>query len=236
MLGILGGMGPMATVDFLDKLVRETLATCDQNHIPFTVVALPQIPDRTDALLGVGPSPLPALLGGIDRLLAAGIKSMVIPCNTAHAWYHELAAYAHVPILHIADAVRDMLHRKRIPHGDIGLLATDGTIKADIYYTTLLKSGYTCRHPVAQERVMAGIRAVKAGNLDQAQALLAKEANDLLISGCRIVILGCSEVPIALAGCPELSNHILDASRALAQATILSQGAQLKDLSVYNNI
>jgi aspartate racemase len=118
MIGVLGGMGPAATVDFLAKLIRLTPAERDQDHVPVVVLSEPRVPDRVGPIMdGRGPSPLDALRRGIRTLERAGAGCIAIPCHTAHFWYDQMVASAHVPILHIADAVLADLTR----HG-----ATDG--------------------------------------------------------------------------------------------------------------
>lgn len=227
MLGVLGGMGPLATVDFLEKLVLQTEASRDQDHIPFLVACLPQIPDRMDALLRGGPSPSDAMVEGIERLVAGGADLIAIPCNTAHAWYEELAARAPVPILHIVHAVIDALHERGIDRGPIGLLATEGTIKADIYQSVLREQGLECRLPSDAAAVDAGIYAVKVGQLVDGRIGLASVARSMLDQGCTAVILGCTEISVALGDEAEFREVTVDASAALARMALKRCGARL---------
>ena len=111
-LGVLGGMGAMATVDFLRKLVEATPAERDQEHIPLIVRFCPEVPDRAAALAGAGPSPQPALVAAAVELAAAGAQALAIPCNTAHYWYDALCAAVPIPILHIVDAALAELQRR----------------------------------------------------------------------------------------------------------------------------
>ncbi len=227
MLGVLGGMGPLATVDFLEKLVLQTEAQRDQDHIPFLVACLPQIPDRLDALLRGGPSPSDAMLDGIDRLVAGGADLIAIPCNTAHAWYDELAARAPVPILHIVHAVLDDLRERGIARGPIGLLATEGTIQADIYQSVLREQGLECRLPDDATPVNNGIYAVKIGRLAAARDMLAAITRTMLAQGCAAVIIGCTEISVALGDVDEFRTTAVDASAALARAALKRCGARL---------
>ncbi len=117
-LGVLGGMGAMATVDFLRKLVEATPAERDQEHIPLIVRFCPEVPDRAAALAGSGPSPQPALVAAAVELAAAGAQALAIPCNTAHYWYDALCAAVPIPILHIVDAALAELQRRGVsPQG-----------------------------------------------------------------------------------------------------------------------
>ena len=104
LIGVLGGMGPLATVDFMHKLVQDMPAARDQEHVPVVVWNVPQVPDRQNFLAGGKVSPLPAMLEGVERLVAAGATRLVIPCNTAHHWFDDLAASTPVPFIHIAEA------------------------------------------------------------------------------------------------------------------------------------
>ncbi|MFZ4480624.1 MAG: aspartate/glutamate racemase family protein [Rhodoferax sp.] len=97
-------MGALATVDFLQKLVMATPATCDQKHIPLLVRFCPEVPDRVNALLGLGPSPEPALIAAALTLERGGAQCLVMPCNTAHAWHDAMAKAVSIPLLHIVDA------------------------------------------------------------------------------------------------------------------------------------
>ena len=229
MLGVLGGMGPLATVDFLEKLVLQTEATRDQDHIPFLVACLPQIPDRMEALLRGGPTPSDAMVAGIDRLVAGGADLIAIPCNTAHAWYDELAARSPVPILHIVHAVLDALRDRGIERGPIGLLATEGTIKADIYQSVLRQQGLECRLPSDAAPVDAGIYAVKVGRLDEARIGLAAVVRTMLDQGCTAIIFGCTEISVALRDVAEFRDVTVDASAALARSALKRCGARLKN-------
>jgi aspartate racemase len=221
-LGILGGMGPLATADFLRKLAESTPARSDQDHIPAIIYSVPQIPDRTSSILGTGPSPLPALMEGARFLVKSGSKAIAIPCNTAHFWHDVLAKEVNVPILHIVDAVRDVLpHARKDGVGPtVGLLATAGTIRSGVYQKRLGEHGIRCLLPAEQDLqtlIMPGIASVKAGDLAEAHILLEKAALRIMKQGAEFVILGCTEIPIALAvAAPDLRPHLVDATSALA--------------------
>src|ERR671937_468722 len=140
LLGVLGGMGPLATVDFLRKLIEETPASRDADHVPVVVYSVPQIPDRPAAIIGDGPSPLPEMAAGVRVLARAGASCIAIPCNTAHYWFDELAREAGAPILHIADAACDALAR-RGGSPTVGVIGTRGTIAAGFYQERLTARG-----------------------------------------------------------------------------------------------
>lgn len=220
MIGVLGGMGPLATADFYAKVIAATPAARDQDHVPLLLYAVPQIPDRTAAILGGGPSPLPALLTGLRVLLGAGAEAIAIPCNTAHAWYDELAAASSVPVLHIVDAAAAAAARITGAGAQLGLVATTGTLAAGFYPRRLAAHGFDCLVPAPEEMdalVMPGIARVKAGDVAGAGPPLAAAVTALLDRGAAAVILGCTEVPVALdrLGSP-LRERCVDATAALA--------------------
>lgn len=220
LLGVLGGMGPMATADFLRKLVEATPAARDQDHLETVTLCASAIPDRVAALEGRGPDPLPAMIAGVRRLEAAGATRLVIPCNTAHHWHRALQATTALPILHIVDAVMAALARRGVPQGAIGLLATTGTLRVGLYQARLAEHGYLCRHPEAMDEVMRAIQLVKANHLRDAAAILRGEAEALLAGGCAQVVLACTEVPLALGSAGAPHPQLLDATQALAEACV----------------
>ncbi|MBR0830777.1 aspartate/glutamate racemase family protein [Bradyrhizobium manausense] len=223
MLGVLGGMGPMATVDFMAKVIKSTPASCDQDHIEMVVCSATGVPDRTAAILAHGRDPLPAMLDGLRRLESSGARCIAIPCNTAHCWHGALQAKTSVPILHIVDAVADTLARRGMTGTTIGVLATDGTVHAEVYQTQLAARGHTCLVPdaKAQVSIMQAIRLVKAGRVSEAGAILRREAEALVDRGCALVAMACTEIPLALADVDaELRTRLLDPTEALARACV----------------
>ena len=229
-LGVLGGMGPLATADFLAKVVAATPAARDQDHIPLIAWSVPQIPDRVPAILDGTPSPLPAMLAGIRTLKGAGAQGIAIACNTAHYWFEPLQAEGGVPILHIADAALLEARRRAPGARSIGLLATSGTIAAGFRQARFAAAGCTTvlPPPADQALLLQAIALVKANDVPQAAALTQQVAQHLLANGADILIAGCTELPIALAGCDaQLQARIVDATAALAAACVAWSRAEL---------
>ena len=223
-LGVLGGMGPLATVDFLRKLLEETPATCDEDHIPVVAWSVPQIPSRPPAITGGGESPLPAMLAGIRTLKNAGAVAVAIPCNTAHYWYDDLTREGGLPIIHIADAALAQLEARRVGGKTIGLIATRGTLAAGFFQQRLAAAGF--RHIINSDEdierlVLAAILHVKRNELDAAAALLEAAVGKLISDGAACVILACTETPVVLDRLPPASAALcIDATRALARACV----------------
>lgn len=224
MLGVIGGMGPAATADFFVKLVEETGAVCDEDHIPTLIASDPRLPSRPAAILEHGPSPLPALLAVRDRLLAAGATMLAMPCNTAHAWYGDLARDCAVPFVSIVEASCDAVESVAPPGSRIGVVATRATLAARIYDRQLRSRGYAVALPTEDElaaSVLPSIRMVKEGRSREAGALLAPAVQALLDRGAAAVVLACTETPVALdAVASPLRAHCVDSNRALARACV----------------
>jgi aspartate racemase len=222
-LGILGGMGPLATADFFAKLIALTPAARDDDHVPVLIASLPAIPPRVPAILAHGASPLPALLAARDRLLAAGATMLAMPCNTAHHWFDALADCA-APMLHIADAAMQALEREAPSVSSAGLVATRGTLHSGFYQRRLLAAGLTPVEP--DEALLAGViepavAAVKAGAVAEGGRGFQRAAQALHARGAQGIILACTEVPPALAAVgPPAGLICVDATAALARACI----------------
>lgn len=224
LLGVLGGMGPLAAADFLTKLVEETPATRDQDHIPYVAWGVPQIPERPAAILGMGESPLPQMLRGIAALKQAGAQAIAIACNTAHYWHEDLQRGGGLPILHIADAACDVLAERGITSGNIGLICTEGTLRAGFFQQRFAARGLGCLASSPEDQqglVLPAITAVKSNDLALAHTLAVQAVLRLHEAGARAVVLACTETPLAIDHAPSAATPLcIDATRALARACV----------------
>jgi aspartate racemase len=223
MLGVLGGMGPLASAEFMRRLTLLTPAVRDQDHIPAVLWSDPRVPDRTAARLGGGEDPLPALLRGIRGLEAAGCGAIAIPCNTAHGWFDAMQAATPLPILHIVDAAAAELARLGVPRGTIGVMGTAATLAMRLYQDRLAARGYDCLVPTEEEMaalVTPAIAEVKANRVAESHAPLAEAARRLTARGAQAVVLGCTEIPLGIAAGPALPFPVCDTIDALARAAI----------------
>lgn len=226
LLGVLGGMGPLATVDFLQKLVATTPAQRDQEHVPTVVWNVPQIPDRQQAIASTGPSPLPQLLEAIEQLNRVGTTLLVMPCNTVHHWIAQLQPASHAPFLHIVDATLEALQRTHHPTQlkRVGLVATRGALRTRLYQDTLQQHGLEVLENTEAELdtlFMPGCYAIKRHALDEGAALIEAAAQALIDRGAQHLILACTEVPLALTHAHSpLLQHSTDPSQALADAVV----------------
>ena len=198
-LGILGGMGPAASAEYITRLIQQTPATCDQEHIPFVLWNNPQIPDRSTSMRAGDSKPLPYLIEGILALRYSQCDLIVIPCNTAHFWFDELIKHD-VRIIHIVDSVASALRGVNVT-GTVGVMGTQGTIEFGLYQNHLGKLGWDCIVPTTEEMdtlVQPAIDLIKSGLLDQAHDMFMLVVDSLIARGAQAVVLGCTEIPLAV--------------------------------------
>lgn len=228
LVGVMGGMGPSATVDFLDKLTRLTAADVDQDHLRILALSDPDIPDRSAAIAGQGPSPEAALCERLRILERAGAGIIVIPCNSAHYWFDALQKSVLPPILSIIESTLTELRAAVAPNAKIGVLATPGTIASGIYQHPLAVAGF---EPVVldsdtHDRVIeGGIRLVKAGQIAKGRDSLEQGLAILADSGCTNAILGCTEISVAFGLETECQGvRLYDSNLSLARALLRRLG------------
>lgn len=198
-IGILGGMGPLATADLFRKMVEHTRAGRDQDHPRILVDCNTNIPDRTAALLHGGTDPVPELTASARNLERGGAQVIAMPCNTAHGFYDAVQAAVAVPVLHMIRLTAQALTERGVDAA--GLLATDGTIQTGIYQRSFQDTGVTLLTPEAgdQQAVMDLIyRGVKAGRRDFDASAARRTMERLLERGAQTLILGCTELPLAV--------------------------------------
>lgn len=221
-LGILGGMGPAASAEFVTRLVAQTPAACDQEHIPFVLWNDPTVPDRSTSLINKDDRPWAKLKAGVQGLKAAGCDHIVIPCNTAHFWFDRLNQLG-VPITHIVGSVAEELRALKIYSGTIGVIGTKATMSLGLYQNYLGKLGWSCVTPSTNEMnnlVQPAIDLVKAGNIDAAHDMLLKAIDQLIPWGVDAVVLGCTEIPLAIRETHHRNIPLVNSIDSLVQAAI----------------
>lgn len=228
-IGVLGGMGPEATVDFYAKLTRLTPAKSDQDHLKVIIYSNPKVPDRTEAILHGGESPVPLLLSGAQALKRAGADFIVIPCVSAHFFLDQLLCQSPLPILSIFDATVAQIRTSFPSMGRVGLMGTTGTILGGRFQASLENAGLQTLIPddQGQEKVMYAIYSVKDSQaLDKREKgrLLAMEAaQELVMRGAQLIVAGCTELPLVLEA-DKLPVPLVDPLTALARAAIHEVG------------
>ena len=217
-VGILGGMGPAATVDFYGKLIQETPAAKDQDHLQVVIWADPSVPDRSQNLISNGDDPIPWLRCGIRALTEAGCDLLAVPCNTAHAFVPDLAREAGIELVSIVEVTADAIAAQGIDV--VGVLATTGTLRSLLYTDALRLRGITVLEPTSEDqtRVMAAIHAVKRGVAGQDQALIDVAAS-LTAQGAERIVAACTELVLAL-GNHHADVAMIDPARLLARRVV----------------
>ena len=215
-VGVLGGMGPAATVEFFRRLVAATPATIDRDHLHILIDNDPGIPDRITALLHGGVSPVPAMVRMAQRLEAAGADVLAMPCNTAHAYIGALRDSVNVLFL---DMIEETVLRLR--EHTVGLLATRATIQTGIYHRACSARGIELVTPedTAQETVVRAVEAIKASrSLPEVEAAIIGVITDLQARGAEAIVAGCTE--LSLLDGTKMPVRWFDALDCLVEATI----------------
>lgn len=217
-IGIIGGMGPAATVDLFAKLVAATDATTDQDHLRILIDNNPRIPNRNDAIAGTGPSPAPHLAAAARGLQEAGADVLVIACNTAHAFQNEIEAAVTVPLISMIEATADAAGKV----DRVGVLAADGCRGAELYHQAFEKRGVVplFLDDAAQADFMKLVFRVKAGDVGaDVQRRMTSLAQTLYARGAKAIIAACTEVPLVLA--PDaVAVPLINSTDALVSRTI----------------
>jgi len=200
-VGVIGGMGPQATVDFMSRVLAATPAKKDQDHVRMLVEHNPGVPNRQFAMRGEGENPGPVIAAMAARLEAAGAEFLVMPCNLAHAWQSDIEAASSIPFISIvAESVRVAIESS----GDdsaIGLLTTPGCFTAGLYQQALADAGRPLVTQTSDELgvAMRYVERIKSGDRsDEVSAGLGELTNQLIVRGARVVIAACTEFSLVL--------------------------------------
>ena len=217
-VGVLGGMGPDATVDFMAKVIAATPAERDQDHLRMLVDNNPQVPNRQEALLCGGEDPGPALAAMAQGLEAGGADFLVMPCNTAHAFKHAILDAVAIPLLSIIDVTVDACE----DFAAVGVLATDGCIASGVFQEALGARRLRAILPDEAElrELMHLISRVKAGDRGaDVGAAMGALAGVLVARGADVIIAGCTEIPLVLDSAV-LDVPLVSSTDVLAEATV----------------
>ena len=223
-LGILGGLGPMATVFFYELITVHTQAEKDQDHIDLVISSHPTTPDRTAYIIGQSDeNPFPVMEEGAKRLVAFGADLIAVPCNTAHFFYEDLCQKLPVPVLNmVGDTVSHILS---LGGEKAGILATLGTVESRTYQAECEKQGLACAVPSQQRQggIMRLIYEDIKANRPPRMELFHAAAEELYATGCSHLILGCTELSL-LKRDGLLDERCIDSMAVLAKSAILACG------------
>ncbi|MEM6531810.1 MAG: amino acid racemase [Myxococcota bacterium] len=215
--GVLGGMGPAATVDFMSTVLELTRADGDQDHIPMLIDHNPLVPDRQRAVHGDSGAVRLALLDMARRLERAGADFLVMPCNTAHLFIDDALEAVTLPFLSIVDVTMEALLMSR---RSVGVLAADATLYSELYQTALIAAGHRVILPKEddQQEMMRHINGTKTGSLQARQPLL-EIACRVVEAGAEAIVLGSTELALIMSG-ETLEVPVISSTAELARATI----------------
>jgi len=203
-IGIVGGVGPEASNKFCELLIENQHATRDQDHLPFIHFCNPQIPDRTDFIMGHGQDPTPKIVETCKTLEKAGADFLVIPCNTAHFFLSRVQDKVTIPIVDMTKVLVKNVMEENPFMKRIGILATTGSMKAGLYQKYFKEVGVEAFFPNMEDQeklVMGAIygeKGIKAGNKIEGRKKLLCVAQKLINNGAESLILGCTEIPLVL--------------------------------------
>ena len=221
-VGVLGGMGPDATVDFMSSVIRLTPADGDRDHVPMIVEQNPHVPDRQ----GATPEQAAAINNELAemalRLQTAGADFLVMPCNTAHGFIDSLLERIEVPFVHIVDETVAAIRRIDDEANNIGLMATDACLESKLYQDALHSAGMHVLLPSTSEQqtLMELVFRIKAGEQSQALATeMHNRANSLVQQGADVIVGGCTEIPLVVDAL-QLSVPFLSSTAILAEQTV----------------
>lgn len=209
-VGILGGMGPAATVELFSRIVNNTNASKDDDHVNLVIINDPSIPDRTKYILGDGENPVPKLKQNLRKLIDAGVNAVIIPCMTAHAFIPELQKETSIPIINGIELIEEYLNYIDQKIDRVGLLATTGSVKSGTYNKYLSREVIT-PNDVDQKKLMNiiyGEKGIKAGFINnQILNELLEIIDNLKKKGAQAYIAGCTELGLILNS--ENTNEII---------------------------
>lgn len=219
-IGVLGGMGPEATILLMRRIMAATPANDDADHVPLLVDNNTQVPSRIEALIeGRGDDPGPVLASMARRLEVAGAGALVMPCNTAHAYTDAVRDAVTIPFLSMVELTADAL-AGAYPNGRIGILASPAIKITGLYQRALEPHGMSARYLDDQDALLAAIRALKRDASDtQAGTSLLQSAEVLMDQGADCVLIGCSEFSLLT---PKLAATVpaVDSIDVLAGAAV----------------
>ncbi|MBE9067014.1 amino acid racemase [Leptolyngbya cf. ectocarpi LEGE 11479] len=232
--GILGGLGPLAHIEFEQRLLHQSArrgAQCDQDHPNWVVLSAASTPDRTQSLLGTGSDCLPQLVRSASWLENIGADFLVVTCNTAHGFYPMVQSQIGIPWLHMMEATAAYIARCFPAVRRVGVLATDGTLRSQLYTTSLAQYGISPISPplgsTIQHRVMDSIYSpdwgIKSGGVwvsDLALIELIVASRWLADQGAELIIAGCTEISIGLAKLSQLPINWIDPLDIMANLTL----------------
>jgi len=219
-LGVLGGMGPAASAEFMRLMTDLAPAECDQEHPKVFLYSNPQIPDRSSAIIGKGRSPEADLRDGLETLIDWGADLLAVPCNTAHFFIDGFRDELSVPLIHIVEATLELAVLNS-PSG-AWLLSTEGTLKSGLYQKEAHKIGYRLLLPPEEVStdIMRSVHLVKAGDLPLSGEMISSVVEELRSIDDLPMVAACTELPLAYSASGLSEDGMISSLMALAKKCI----------------
>lgn len=222
-VGIIGGMGPEATVDLMQRVIQATPAHDDQDHLRMLVDNNPKVPSRIRALIdGSGEDPAPVLIQMARDLERWGADFLAMPCNTAHHFHPAVQAAVGVSVLNMIELTAGRIRQETPDVRKVGLLASTAVIRTDLYGKSLSRRGVEVVHPgdESQDQVLAAIRSIKAQTFNSADLdVLDRAVDDLIAREAGVILIACTELSI-IASRLHIGVRAYDSAQVLAEAIV----------------
>jgi aspartate racemase len=231
-IGILGGMGPEATVYLFNMIIELTRAENDQQHITTIVYNNPSTPDRTSAIFGQGPSPLADLMEGASILERAGADFILMPCVTAHYFHNDIVKHISIPFIHLLEETLQYIQSHLPKLKKIGLIATSGTIQSGLFQSLFEREGLQIVVPSVEGQklfmtAVYGKKGVKSGFKKEPKEKLLALLSELQHQEVDAIIAGCTEIPLVLNQ-SDMDIPFINPLRLMAETAIRKSGYFLK--------
>lgn len=232
-IGILGGMGPEATVYMYDNIVKRTKVEKDQDHIHVIINSYPKVPPRTVAILNEGPSPTPYLVEGIKTLNAAGADFIIIPCVTAHHFLSEVKQEVDFDYISLLDEALAWTKRHYPKIKTVGIISSTGTLISRLFHDCFAEQGIELISPNHDEQddvmdAIFGDKGIKAGfTQGKPKDMIVDVAIKLISKGAEAILAGCTEVPLVLLD-EDIPSPLIEPMQIVAEASIVKAGYELK--------
>jgi len=222
-VGVIGGMGPEATVDLMRRVIRATPAQDDIDHIRMIVDNNPKVPSRIEAIIeGTGESPAPVLVEMGRKLQAYGADFLVIPCNTAHHYLNDIRSAVSVPVIDMIELTVDAVLRENPALKTTGLLASQAVLQTDLYMKRFQERGVDLVYPhdELQDELMTAIRTIKTGRYgNREKSILRSAADDVIKRKAEALIIACTELSL-IADALEPEVKLYDSAQILAETVV----------------
>ncbi|MBS3819141.1 amino acid racemase [bacterium] len=233
-IGILGGMGPEATVCMYESIIKNTRVKKDQDHIPVIILSNPKVPPRTEAIFNKAPDPTPILVKGAKTLEQAGADFIIMPCITAHFFLSRITSQIHVPFISLLEESLQWALNELTGVKKVGILSSTGTLKSQLFHKTFAREDIDIINPEEKEQVQVmeaifGPHGVKAGfTTGFPEKTAVRIANSLMERGAGAIIAGCTEIPLILKP-QSIPVPLIEPMSLAARAAIKKAGYPLRE-------